>query len=843
MRILIDLQGAQTSSRFRGIGRYSLELTKGLLRNARDHEILVLLNGLLPDSIEGIRFELKEIISSDQIYVWEGVSPTAYVDNQNRWRQKTSELIRESFIHSLDPDIVLNTSIFEGFGDDFTGDAGDLGKHIPVAAIFYDLIPWTYPKDYLSDSLYAQWYKERLEVLKNTSYILAISDSSMREVISYLGISSDRIANISSAVSGSFAFKQDEVMASEYLRSLGIKKPFLMYTSATDARKNHLRLIEAYANLDKTLQDKHQLVFAGGMPRDHQNRFAKYAKKLGLSRNSLIFTGELSDDELNTLYSACLAFVFPSWHEGFGLPILEAMHFNKAVIASNQSSIPEILQNDGALFDPFSVDSICNKMHEVLVDADFRRSLERNSEERKKDFSWDKTAQLAIIALEGFVAHSEIINKSESDNNFENNQRLDELISSIRNNKLPHKDIDLLRAADSISLNSYMSTPKQLLVDISVLVEHDAGTGIQRVVRNVLREWLVNPPRGYRIEPVYSQVNKSYRYARQYTQNFMGQSTYYGGDDVVQFSSGDIFIGLDLLYPFLAEKHHAFYRKMKNHGVKVKFLVYDLLPILFPNYVVKGAPEAHSRWLKIVSQSDGAICISQSVASELIKWLAKERLSISRSFEINWFHLGGDEEISGNSVLDEVHIDSEVIKVISKRPSFLSVGTIEPRKGHAQILSGFELLWAKGYDINLVLVGKQGWRVDQLIEKLRNHPQLGDHLHWLSGINDLELNEVYKNCACLIAASEGEGFGLPLIEAAHKGMPIIARDIPVFREVAGECAYYFMGGSPNDLASAVEEWLRLVKEGLAPDSKKMPWLSWKQSAQQLLHALDNKLIA
>jgi len=842
MRILIDLQGAQTSSRFRGIGRYSLELTKGLLRVSHGHQILILLNGLLPDSIDGIRYELKELIAPDQIFIWEGVGPTAYVDVNNRWRQYASEMIRESFIQSLNPDIVLNTSLFEGYGDDYVGGINDLSGDIPVATIFYDLIPLIYPKNYLSDSLYAQWYKDRLAILKKADFFLSISDSSMKEAIGYLGISSDRIANISSAVSESFADKQDKVIASEFLRSLRITKPFIMYTSATDARKNHFRLIEAYANLDETLKDKHQLVLAGGMPKEHQNRFIKYAIKLGIDTNSLIITGELSDEELNILYSACLVFVFPSWHEGFGLPVLEAMHFNKAVIASNQSSIPEILQNDAALFDPFDVDDISSKIQQVLVDTEFRRSLEINSEKRKKHFSWDKTAQLAIVALERFVAQVGLEKSSKQHDSIKKNQRLDKLISNIKNIQLPHKKVDLLRVADSISLNSYKSSPKQLLVDISVLVEHDAKTGIQRVVRNILREWVEHPPKGYKVEPVYAEIDKPYCYARKYTENFIGQNIDSKSDDVVEFSTGDIFLGLDLLYPYLAARHDSFYRKMKNHGVRVKFVVYDLLPILFPDYVVQGAPEAHSSWLKIVAHSDGAICISQSVASELKEWLAKEQAPTSKTFEIDWFHLGGDEEAFTPFLSRESNAEAEVIEIISSKPSFLSVGTIEPRKGYAQILSAFELLWDRGHDINLILVGKQGWKVDQLIEKLRNHPQLGGHLFWFSGIDDLFLSEIYKNCTCLVAASEGEGFGLPLIEAAHKGIPIIARSIPVFHEVAGDHAYYFEGLAPNDLGLAIEGWLKLATENLAPSSTEMSWGTWEQSARQLLRALDKELI-
>ena len=841
MRVLIDLQGAQTGSRFRGIGRYSLELTKGILRNSGDHEILILLNGLLSDSLDGIRLELKDLISPDRIFVWEGVGPTAVVDSSNQWRQKASELIRNSYIQSLSPDIILCTSLVEGYGDNFICGIDDDKKVIPVAAIFYDLIPLIYPKDYLSDSVYAKWYRDRLDVLKKANLILSISESSRKEAIDYLGFESDRIVNISSAASSSFPFESDDAIASKFMGSLGIQKPFLMYTSATDARKNHRRLIEAYGSLDKDIQAQYQLVFAGGMPKEHRLRFEQYAKKNGLNKKSLIFTGALSDKQLNTLYSKCFAFVFPSWHEGFGLPILEAMHFNKAVIASNSSSIPEIILNKQALFDPVDVASIKDKIYEVIKNDDFRGLLERQSEARKKEFSWDKTAQLAIQALEDYISISQGVTNAKPEGRVEKFLGTDDLISSIRNLKFPHSEIDLLRTANAIAFNTYKSESKQLLVDISVLVEHDAGTGIQRVVRNVLGEWLVNPPLGFKVEPVYATLDKPYRYARDYIQQFTGENNQPDSDEIVRYAAGDIFIGLDLLYPYLAIANRAFYKKMKNHGVKVKFIVYDLLPILLPHSVVKGAPEAHAQWLKVISESDGAICISQAVAMELRDWLSKEKIAVSPSFEIDWFHLGADEEVLRMSPPEESTLGSQVISSLLAKVTFLSVGTIEPRKGHAQLLSAFELLWAQGYDINLVLVGKQGWSVDILVDKLKTHPEFNRRLFWFGHISNSDLNTIYKNATCLIAASEGEGFGLPLIEAAHKKIPIIARNIPVFREVAKEHAFYFEGSEPIDLAVAVKDWLGLMKVGSIPSSSGMPWLTWKESALRLLGAIDKRL--
>jgi glycosyltransferase involved in cell wall biosynthesis len=107
-------------------------------------------------------------------------------------------------------------------------------------------------------------------------------------------------------------------------------------------------------------------------------------------------------------------------------------------------------------------------------------------------------------------------------------------------------------------------------------------------------------------------------------------------------------------------------------------------------------------------------------------------------------------------------------------------------------------------------------------------------LQWIEEISDEYLEKIYVSCSCLIAASEAEGFGLPLIEAAQHKLPIIARDIPVFREVAGDHAFYFNGREPQVLAEAVRQWLELDSQGKVPRSDNMPRLTWKQSAEQLV---------
>ncbi len=206
------------------------------------------------------------------------------------------------------------------------------------------------------------------------------------------------------------------------------------------------------------------------------------------------------------------------------------------------------------------------------------------------------------------------------------------------------------------------------------------------------------------------------------------------------------------------------------------------------------------------------------------------------------WHIGADIEKSAatQGLPDDA---SQVIAQLSARPSFLMVGTIEPRKGYLQAISAFEQLWKDGLDLNLVIVGKEGWKdvpgemrrsIPQIVERLRNHPENGRRLLWLEGISDEFLVAIYHASACLIAASEGEGFGLPLIEAAQHRLPLIVRDIPVFREVAGEHAFYFRGEEASDLADALKSWLRLYKSNQHPSSAGLPWLTWKQCTENLL---------
>lgn len=411
------------------------------------------------------------------------------------------------------------------------------------------------------------------------------------------------------------------------------------------------------------------------------------------------------------------------------------------------------------------------------------------------------------------------------------------LLSDLANlEKVPHKS-DLLLTAQSIARSIPVKAPtRQLLVDVSELVQRESKTEYQRVVCNILRQLLLNPPEGYRIEPVYATLdNIGYFYARQFTLRFLGCPEDALKDEPIDWQPEDIFLGLDL-QPAMVSAQSVILDQLRQWGLRVWFLVFDLLPIRHPEWFLPGNFEGFERWLSVVTQAEGAICISRATADDLRNWCLEKKLSRLRSYNIEVSYLGANLESSSSSrgmPLDA----SSVLDKLKKHPSFLMIGPLEPRKGHMQVLLAFEQLWGECMNANLIIVGKQGWMVEELIERLRQHTELGNRLFWLEDISDEYMENIYAASTCLIAASEGEGFGLPLIEAAQHNLPIIARDIPVFREVAGEHAFYFSGSDSQELSATIKRWLALYDKGEQPKIKDMSWLTWEQSANRLKEIL------
>ncbi len=1235
MRIVVDLQSVQDPNyRARGIGRSALSLVLAMVRQAGKHEIILALNGAFIESVEFLREIFRDLLPPENFQIWYGLTPTHASDPANHWRRKATELLREEFLAALNPDIVLVTSLFQGLEDNSIISIGAHRSDLITAVIHHDLIPLVYPEHYLADRTIAAWYHERLDHLRRADLILANSESTRLEIMNYLGIEAAQAVTIPFAHNSNFFGSRSlgDETKSRLRHSYSLDRPFVMYTGGDDLRKNIDGLIGGFAKIDKNLRRNYQLAVVCAISPHSQERLERLATKLGLEQGEVIFTDYVSDDDLLALYNLCHLFVFPSWHEGFGLPVLEAMACGAPTLASNCSSLPEVVGWKGALFDPRDEQDIARAIEHALTDEDFRQKLKSHGPQQAGKFSWDVCAQRALRAMkdhveshqaarpaamptkrimrrprlayfsplqpaesgisdysaellpelarhydidvivdqqdavtdpwilanstqrsvtwfedhaglydrilyqfgnsafhrhmfglldrypgvvvlhdfflsgvladmevtgfapgiwvrglqyahgwealrehqetmggaevvykypcnlevlqraQGVICHSEYSRKlvaqwygadwgndwvlipllrapsigqrrsaarealglAEDDflvcsfgglgktkcnvelleswlasplskdkrcklffvggrgapdydaeirqwlqrpelkhrvritgrvdreiyqnyleaadlavqlralsrgetsaavldcmnyglptivnangsvaelpakavrmlpNNFTIEQLADALehlwrspakratlgkqaARHIREQHTPRRCADLYaaaiehfaqQAADTtqglLKASARLGPPhdrqdlahfaeraaqlfpprrpgvKQLLLDISELAQHDAKTGIQRVVRSVLAEWLDYPPEGYRVEPVFATLEHGYRYARQFTARFLGLKDVALSDDPVAIHPGDIFFGLDL-QPDVVPRHRVWLQEVHLKGARVYCLCYDILPVTHPEFFPNVAQTSAKNWLDMISQTDGVISISQAVARQLKRWLQLFAKRDGEPLKIGWWHLGADltRKVSGHEILPA---QARLFDAMTKRPSFLMVGTIEPRKGHAQALAAFDLLWQEGINANLVIVGKLGWMMD-IEEELRLHPERDRQLFWLQGAGDDLLEQVYAASAGLIAASADEGFGLPLIEAARQKLPILARDIPVFREVAGDHASYFTGEAPRELAEAVKTWLALNREGCAPQSDAMPWLTWEHSARNLL---------
>ena len=366
-------------------------------------------------------------------------------------------------------------------------------------------------------------------------------------------------------------------------------------------------------------------------------------------------------------------------------------------------------------------------------------------------------------------------------------------------------------------------------LDITALRQASQVTGIERVTRALLLELLANDQLPVRLLPVYADIHYGYREAREFLHRQLDLPAP-GEDPLVLPREGDLFLGLDWV-PGAILQQRAELARWRDRGVRFWFLVHDILPVTNPEWFPAHVPPVFQAWLQVLRElADGCVCVSQATADRLGEFwddgAPAPRLRAS--------HNGSDLDPGAAAAPAPLPV----------APFLLMVGTIEPRKGYAEALSAMEQLWAAGEELHLVIVGREGWRNDTrhdrapvaaLAARLRAHPERGHRLHWLEDIDDAALVTCYQRAEALLAASEDEGFGLPLVEAACFGTPVIARDIPVFREVAGPGTCFYDGGSATDtsgaaLAQTLRQWWQQRPEHAPTQAP----LSWRDSALRLV---------
>lgn len=400
MRLVIDLQGAQGASRLRGIGRYSRALALAMARNPGPHEVLVALNGSLPT--DELVVALGAVLPPSRIHIWEGVRGTAGIDPSSPPWYATAELVRAQFLANLRPDCIHIASLFEGMSDDVISTWPAALERLPMVATCYDLIPLLRRADYLDgpwrDTSAISWYFRRVHEMSLCDGLLAISESTRTEAIEHLGYRPERIFNIRAGVSPHFRPRpMGEAERAALLARYGLRPDFILYVGGGDMRKNETRLVQAFGLMPPEARAHHQLAIVGKLD---PGTLAASVAAAGVPRGDVVLIPFVEEEDLPALYSVCAVSVLPSLHEGFGLPAAEAMACGAPTLASNTSSLPEVIGREDALFDPTQPKDIAAQLQAVLFDPDFRQSLIAHGLDQVANFTWEECARRAWDALE-----------------------------------------------------------------------------------------------------------------------------------------------------------------------------------------------------------------------------------------------------------------------------------------------------------------------------------------------------------------------------------------------------------------------------------------------------------
>jgi glycosyltransferase involved in cell wall biosynthesis len=226
---------------------------------------------------------------------------------------------------------------------------------------------------------------------RRADIVLADSQWTRADVIELLGVDPRRVEVLYPAVERRFQRVQDVHWLDTVRTRYRLPAQFVLGVGTLQPRKNFHRLIEAYAKVSANLGGDVQLVIAGGTGWLYEDIFRK-VKQLGL-QEVVHFPGYVADEDLPALYTLAGMFAFPSLYEGFGLPALEAMACGTPVVASNASSLPEVVGDAALLVDPLDVDALAEAMVKAFTDADLRAEMTRRGLARAREFTWAQAAR------------------------------------------------------------------------------------------------------------------------------------------------------------------------------------------------------------------------------------------------------------------------------------------------------------------------------------------------------------------------------------------------------------------------------------------------------------------
>jgi glycosyltransferase involved in cell wall biosynthesis len=364
MRIGVDARLLTNS--LTGIGRYTLELSKKLIKSPVEDYFFYAPSAIKPEIVKELQPSFIRCGSSDSRIskmIWSQA-------NLPLWALKDSVDLFWGPTHRL-PRYLTNS--------------------VARVVTIHDLV-WKFaPKTMRPLNLYLE-KKLMPEAIELADIVVADSSNTKNDIQAVFPKMAHKVRIVNLGIPN--LPEPDKNLS---LTLLGINNPYFLFVGTIEPRKNLVRLIKAFAMIPRVWINKFMLVIVGGSGWGNIDLY-KLINKYNL-QDSVVIMGYVSDAQLSMLYLNARFLAMPSLYEGFGLPLVEAMHFGVPVLTSSVSSLPEIAGNAGLIVDPESPESISNAIYELLTNDDLLRRLKINAREQSSKFSWGKCANEMLMAF------------------------------------------------------------------------------------------------------------------------------------------------------------------------------------------------------------------------------------------------------------------------------------------------------------------------------------------------------------------------------------------------------------------------------------------------------------
>ena len=377
----------------------------------------------------------------------------------------------------------------------------------------------------------------------------------------------------------------------------------------------------------------------------------------------------------------------------------------------------------------------------------------------------------------------------------------------------------------------------KVYIDVSNLMHVSFISGIQRVVREVAARLAADPE----LELVLLEYEEpeddfgilSLPAFLSYYRDGLGEKEKIRTKERIgirEFPHGSVFLELDSVWHSRCSRM-ALYPELKARGVRIAIFFHDLIPIMWPEYAAAETVCAYMGYMTAcVTYGDLFISSTRANIEYLQDYMSRIGVVNPAPCVVSW--LGTNFRKQG-----KYKAKQRLEEIAAGGKYLLMVGTVEPRKNHGLVLDAMDkTLFSGGWQ--LVIAGRQGWNVQETAERIRRHPLLDRGLYWIEDASDGDIEFLYEHCRFVVFPSFTEGFGLPVVEACGRGIPVLASEHPVLREVGGAYCRYF---SPKDPASLIRVLQEADQEEAYGQMKEIlqgyKAVGWDQVAERFSGAL------